>query len=104
MKQHRYRVTVERLADESGGAGEEGAFVDDAPLRFEAGSHDDVFMVVERVRGCGEFDEATATAFAVGLKLFGGAMLEHRENPLFEAFYPAFVEFMKRLKGRIRQG
>ena len=38
------------------------------------------------MRGLGDFDPDTATALAIGLKLFGEVMLENRGHPLFEAF------------------
>jgi hypothetical protein len=93
VKQHRYRVTIEHLADTKGRPS-----TYDEPLRFEIGNHDDLFAVVEYMCRRGDFDETTATAFAVGLKLFGEVMLENRGYPLFEEFLPAFIEFMKKLK------
>lgn len=93
MKRHRYRVTVEHLADADG---QPSAY--DKPMRFEVGNHDDVFAVVERVKRRGDFDDTTTTAFVTGLKLFSEVMLENRENPLFEDFSPRFFAFMKKLK------
>jgi len=93
MKQHRYRITVEHLSDVRG---EPSTYAE--PLRFEAGNHDDVFAVVERVRARGDLPPDSATAFAVGLKLFGEVMLENRGHPLFADFAPQFGEFMKTLK------
>jgi hypothetical protein len=93
MRQHRYRYTIEHLADARGAPS-----TYPAPLAFEAGNHDDLFAIVERVRGRGDLDADAATALAVGLKLFGEVMLEHRGHPLFESFAPHFGDFMKRLK------
>ncbi len=92
MKQHRYRVTVEHLQDPGGNP------VTRDPLSFEVGNHDDIFAIVERMRGRGDFGPETATAFAVGLKLFSEVMLEHRDHPLFAGFQPHFRQFMKELK------
>lgn len=92
MKQHRYRVTLEHLADKEGGA------VSREPLRFEVGNHDDIFSIVERLRRRSDFDENDAAAFGVGLKLFSEVMLENRENSLFSSFIPHFSQFMKDLK------
>lgn len=92
MKQHRYRVTVEHLADAQGNP------VDASPLRFEVGNHDDIMAVVAYLRGRGDLPEETATAFGVGLKLFGETLLENRDHPLFAEFFPQFVAFMKHLK------
>lgn len=93
MKQHRYRVTLEHLADANGGP---SAY--DAPLRFEVGNHDDVFAIVERMRRRPDLAPESATALAVGLKLFGEVMLEQRGHPLFAGFAPHFRDFMKTLK------
>jgi Domain of Unknown Function with PDB structure (DUF3861) len=92
MKQHRYRVTLEHLQDPGGNS------VTRDPLKFEVGNHDDIFAIVERMRSRGDFDAETATAFAVGLKLFSETMLEHRDHPLFAQFRPHFQQFMKHLK------
>lgn len=92
MKQHRYRVTVEHLADAQGKASTQ------APLRFEVGNHDDIVAIVDRLRGRGDFDPQAAAAFGVGLKLFSEVMLENKDNPLFTAFRPHFGQFMKTLK------
>lgn len=91
MKQHRYRVTLEHLADAQGTPSSH------EPLRFEVGNHDDIIAIVERMRSRGDFGESAA-ALGVGLKLFGEVMLENRDNPLFASFKPHFSEFMKELK------
>jgi len=93
VKQHRYRITVEHLADAKGNPS-----TWPEPLRFEAGNHDDVLAIVERVRQRGDLPPDSATALAVGLKLFGEVMLENRGHPLFEEFAPHFRGFMQRLK------
>lgn len=98
MKQHRYRITVEHLADARGNPSGR------APLAFEVGNHDDILSIVERIRGAGLFDESTSAAFAVGLKLFGEVMLENRGHPLFADMAPAFRDFMKRLKSGVGPG
>lgn len=93
MKQHRYRISVEHLADAQGAPSTHAA-----PLSFEAGNHDDILAIVERMRARGEFDADTAAALAVGLKLFGEVMLTHKTHPLFAELVPHFGAFMKRLK------
>ncbi|MBK1715794.1 DUF3861 domain-containing protein [Rubrivivax gelatinosus] len=99
MKQHRYRITVEHLADAEGRPP-----ADPGPLVFEAGNHDDIFAIVQRLRSRGELPPEAATAFAVGLKLFSEVMLEHRELPLFAGFAPHFRDFMRSLKGGAKPG
>jgi len=93
MKQHRYLITLEHLSDPTGQPAPH------APLRVEVGNHDDLFRIIGLMRQRPEFDEATATAFAIGLKLFGEVMLEHPEAALFDDMRPQFGAFMKRLKG-----
>lgn len=93
MAQHRYRVTLEHLADTQGESLPPGK-----SLQFEVENHDDIFSIVERLRGRGDFSEDTATAFGVGLKLFSEVMLKDRQNPLFQSFEPHFMQFMKALK------
>ena len=93
MKQHRYRITVEHLADAHGNPS-----IHAAPLQFETGNHDDILAIAQRMRGRGDFDPDTATALAIGLKLFGEVMLENRGHPLFAELAPHFRHFMKRLK------
>lgn len=95
MKQHRYRITVEHLTDENGAPSAHAE-----PLQFEIGNHDDILSIIERMRGRGEFDAATAAAFGLGLKLFGEVMLENRQNSLFEPLRVPFSQFMKGLKNR----
>ncbi len=93
MKQNRYRITVDHLADADGNP---SLYM--GALQFEAASHDDVFSIVSRMRIRGDFDSDTAAAFALGLKLFGGVMMEHRDNPLFAEMQTHFGRFMQQLK------
>jgi hypothetical protein len=94
MKQHRYRVTLEHLS-ETPTAGK--------TLQFDLANHDDIFAIVERLRGRGDLGPDAAAAFGVGLKLFGEVMLEEHTNPLFSTFKPHFLQFMKQLKARSTQ-
>lgn len=93
MKQHRYRVTVEHLALPDGSAPPTPR-----TLSFEAGNHDDILAIVDRLRGRGDLPEADATSLAVGLKLFSEVMLQNRNHALFEEFAPHFKAFMQTLK------
>ncbi len=93
MKQHRYNVTLEHLADAK------SAPSTNKPLQFEVGSHDDIIAIVERLRDRDDFTDETAAAFGVGIKLFSEVMLASRENPLFTTIRPHFSQFMKELKG-----
>ncbi len=93
MKQHRYRLTVDHLAMPDGSAP-----TPPRSLQFEAGNHDDILAIVERMRSRGDLPEADATALAVGLKLFSEVMLQNRGLPLFTDFAPHFKAFMQQLK------
>jgi hypothetical protein len=97
MKQHRYRVTLEYLADADGNPQQ------DRSLVFEAGSHDEIIGIVELVRNSAVLDAQTTTALVVGQKLFGEVVLENRSNPLFAEFWPHFLDFMKKFKGVVKQ-
>lgn len=92
MKQHRYRITVEHLADAKGVPSTQ------PPLQFEVGNHDDIIAIVARMRSRDDLPEDAATALAVGLKLFSEVMLENREHPLFSSFREPFTQFMHTLK------
>lgn len=92
-KQHHYRITVEDLGDAPGPSDPAHAQV-----QFDAGSHDDVLFVIQRMRQRGDFDADTAAALGLGLKLFGEVMLKNRQHPLFAELMPHFGDFMKRLK------
>lgn len=92
MKSHLYRVTIEHLEDSKGNATES------IPLIFETRHHEDIFKIVETMKGKVDFDEADAMAFAVGLKLFSGVLLKNKDDALFEQFKPHFADFMKALK------
>lgn len=95
MKQHRYRVTVQEITNTEGQPP-----ANDQLLQFEASSHDDLHDIVGRARQLDIFNEESATTFAIGLKLFGGILLEHRDSPLFAEFAPHFGQFMRSLKGK----
>lgn len=94
MKHHRYRITVEHLADK------EGAPVQEAPIVFEAPSHDDIAQTVQRAQQGQGLDEVTAQRMTVGLKLLGEVILENRSNAFFDALGTHFREIMKTVKGK----
>ena len=94
MREHRYRITLEHLATTSEGQTQH------APLSFEAGNHDDLFSIIERVRGNGQFDRDTSAQLALGLKLFTEVMLKNRKHALFEEIQPAMRAFIGKLKAQ----
>ncbi|TCI01723.1 DUF3861 family protein [Corallincola luteus] len=92
MKGHLYRFTIEHIEDKQGNS------LALSPLTFEARNHDDILNIVEVMKGKMALDETDATAFAVGLKLFGEVMLKNSKNELFKQFRPHLNHFMKELK------
>ena len=93
-RKHRYRITLEHLANVKEGGPTH------APLSFEAGNHDDLFAIIEKVRANSGLPAEDATAMAVGLKLFSEVMLDHRDDPLFAALRGPMREFIGELKSR----
>ena len=92
MKQHRFRLTLEHLADQ------DGQPVADEPLVFQAPNHDNIFDIVKMTEQREGFTPEMAQRFAVGLKLMGEVMLENKEHPLFAELKPHFMEIMKAVK------
>lgn len=91
MKEHRYHLRLNRIGETE--SGQECVEVD-----FE--NHDDVFRIIEFMKKSGRFcNEQEAVQFAIGLKLFSGVMMKNRDNELFQELEPAFIRFMKKLKG-----
>lgn len=89
---HSYRITVQSLATDPPAIHPEG-------LSFDVTNHDELFQLVERVRGGGVLPKEEVAEFTIGLKLFSEVMLRHRREPLFADLFPHFGTFMKQLKG-----
>ncbi|AMP01129.1 hypothetical protein CAter282_3329 [Collimonas arenae] len=94
MREHRYRVTLEHLATPK-----EGAAIH-AAIDFETGNHDDLFVIIDKVRSRGQFDADTAASLALGLKLFTEVMLKNRSNPLFADINQPMRDFIQKLKAQ----
>lgn len=92
MKGHLYRITLEHLEDTKGNP------VDKPPIQFEVKNHDDLYVIVEKTKAKGLFDDNEATACAIGLKLFREVMLHHRDAEVFKNLDPHFSAFMKVFK------
>ena len=70
-------------------------------IEFEFENHDDIFNIIDKMQEMDVFgDKGQAVEFALGVKLFGEVLLNHRDNPLFDELKPAFAAFMKKLKGK----
>lgn len=94
MREHRYRITLEHLATPKQGEPAHAA------INFETGNHDDLFAIVDKVRGRGQFDADTAASLALGLKLFTEVMLKNRSDPLFADIQQPMRDFIQKLKAR----
>lgn len=91
-RNNKYKIQLKELELKDGSPGEKS-------LEFEFDNHDNLFDIIGKVKEMGHFKEDGQTVeFAVGLKLFSEVMLKNKDNPLFEDFRPAFMQFMKRLK------
>ncbi|MFH7348271.1 DUF3861 domain-containing protein [Acinetobacter variabilis] len=97
MKQHLYEVTVQHLADTQGNPSTYSE-----ALQFQAGNHDDIFKILEKLQASQLLDEESTKAFVIGLKLFSEVMLENKELSLFKEFLPQFAQFMKSLKQTVK--
>lgn len=82
-----YQVTVQETAEPSKG------------FSFDFDSHEDLFEILERARRKDQLSEEEVKQFCLGLKLFSGVLLAHREEQPFAALMPAFGTFMRALKG-----
>ena len=96
MKSHTYHISVTRVEDK------EGHPTDGPSITFSAFNHDELIEIVRRVQGAGRFPADEAACFALGLKLFGEAMLTHKESDLFTELRPHFMAFMKKLKASLK--
>lgn len=92
---HEYEVIFKYLTDNK------GEKVDKEPIEFLFQNHDDVFNIVEVLTEKDLFENKSQTVqFAIGLKLFGDVMMKNKDHELFSEMRPAFIEFMKKLKGK----
>lgn len=97
MSAHTYRITLEYAGGKADGDHPP------LPLHFTAADHDNLFDIVARVRGSGLFGADEAAALALGMKLFSGVMLAHRDDPLFQPLAAAYREFIVQFKARMKE-
>lgn len=89
-----YKVTFEYLKNSKG----EEVTAEPIVLSFQ--NHDNVYKIIDVLKEKKFFqDDAQSEQFAIGLKLFGDVMMRNRDHELFQDLQPAFLEFMKKLKG-----
>ncbi len=78
-----------------------GELLDKQPVEFLFQNHDDVFKIIEMLSEKNLFREKSQTIqFVIGLKLLGDIIMKNRGMELFSDMQPAFIEFMKKLKGK----
>ena len=89
---YRYRVTLEPLATDS----------TQAPLHFEAESHDDLAAILQRVDTRFGLTHDQTRAAVVGFKLLGEIVLQQRHTEPFTQMMPALRLFANALKSEGR--
>ena len=95
-RQHRFRITVEHIATPRDGEPLQPT------LTFEAGNHDDIVRIANRMRERSGFSPDDAAALAIGMKLFSEVMLMNHDDPLFAELRPHLRQFVGALKARNR--
>lgn len=96
IKRYRYKIHVEEIGQPlPGGTARQEA------ITFEIANHDDILAIVGRVRAGTAFAPDDASALTLGLKLFSGVMLRHRNDPMFADIQHAMRVFTGNLKSRI---
>lgn len=92
-KVHEYEIIFKQLKNNKGETLDKVV-----ALPFQ--NHDDVFKIIEMLSEKDLLKERSQTIqFVIGLKLFGDVMVKNRDMELFADIRPAFMEFMKKLKG-----
>lgn len=87
MSKYQYKFTIEQLNSEKS-------------LNFQTSSHEDIFKIVQMMNEKMDLDESQSTSLAVGLKLFSGVLLKHKDSEPFKQLMPHFKEFMKMIKNQ----
>ncbi len=91
---NKYKLTLEQISLMK----EDAVFREPIELEFE--NHDEIFKIIDILREKNLFDNENQSAeFAIGLKMFSEVIIKNKKHPLFEELFPAFIEFMKKLKG-----
>lgn len=93
-KGNRYDLRLRELALRDGGEASKW-------IEFEFENHDDIMALLDKAQQEGWFDKPSdSVELVLGIKLFAEVMLRQRKHPLFVDFFPAFVDFMRLLKGK----
>jgi hypothetical protein len=92
-RSNKYKIILEQVS-----LMKEDAKLSD-PLILEFENHDEIFKIIEIMREKDLFKEKNhAIEFAIGLKMFSEVVVKNKNIPLFKEFFPAFGDFMKKLK------
>lgn len=91
-KAYRYQLHLERLPDDH----QPAETPETLELTFD--NHDNLFVILEKIRARQLFDEQTSAEFALGLKLLSEVVLKNRQHPLFSELKDAISTFMQKLK------
>ncbi len=73
-----------------------------APSTFAVTNHDDLFLILDKIRAGAILPTEETAEFTFGLKLFLEVLIRHRGDALFKDIWPHMVSFMKRLKAGLR--
>ncbi|WP_419533255.1 DUF3861 domain-containing protein [Endozoicomonas sp.] len=91
-KGHHYTIRLEHTLNP------DGSTPDDQPVEFNFISHDEIFGILKKLKQRPDIEPETAEQLGLGIKLFGGVLLQHRNSELFSTLAPHFADFMKALK------
>jgi len=92
-RNNKYKIVLQEVELKDGVSGER-------KVDFEFENHDNIFDIMDKIMERNLFeDKGQSLEFSLGIKLFGEVMLKNKDNPLFEELKPAFMQFMKKLKG-----
>ncbi|QIA63461.1 DUF3861 family protein [Vibrio astriarenae] len=75
---------------------------DGQTLTFEMQDRENLFAIVDALKGKSTLDENDATRLGVALRLLGPVMMKDRKHPLFADFFPHFKDFMTNLKSKVK--
>ncbi len=81
-KGHHYNIRVEHTSNP------DGSTPDDQPVEFDVASHDEILGIIEKLKNRPDIEPEIAAQLALGIKLFGGILLEHRKSNRFQRWLP----------------
>ncbi|WP_211829387.1 DUF3861 domain-containing protein [Kistimonas asteriae] len=91
-KGHHYKISIDHVMNPDGSTPE------DQKVEFEFSSHDEILSIIEKLKNRSDIEPETAAPLGLGIKLFGGILLQNRTSTLFSELLPHFSAFMKQFK------